>query len=144
VQAFVDSTRAGAGRTPRRYATLEEAFERMRSENKHLSEAQARHLTVHGSNQNEDGTYSWKFDNQTHVMAPFDLTLEQTHALWRRIDAPLLLISGSESEFGRYQSGDPADYFPNAESRVFEEAGHWVQHDQLDRFVDEVKDFFAQ
>ncbi len=28
-----------------------------------LSEAQARHLTIHGVNQNEDGTYSWKFDN---------------------------------------------------------------------------------
>lgn len=142
IQSFVDSTRGSAGRTPRRYATLEEAFERMRTENKHLSEAQARHLTVHGSNQNEDGTYSWKFDNQTHVMAPFDLTLAQTQQLWSRINAPLLLISGSESEFGRHQPGDPAEHFNNARSVWFDHAGHWVQHDQLDRFVGEVRGFF--
>tara|TARA_B110000305_G_C19464613_1_gene656978 strand:- start:7891 stop:8766 length:876 start_codon:yes stop_codon:yes gene_type:complete len=142
IQSFVESTRGSAGRTPRRYSTLEEAFERMRTENKHLSEAQARHLTVHGSNQNEDGTYSWKFDNQTHVMAPFDLTLTQTKQLWSRIQAPLLLISGSESEFGRHQPGDPAAHFPNARSVRFDQAGHWVQHDQLDRFVTEVRAFF--
>ena len=35
----------------------------MQTENPHLSEEQARHLTIHGSNQNEDGTFSWKFDN---------------------------------------------------------------------------------
>ena len=34
-------------------------------------------------------------------MAPFDLNLEQTRALWSRIDAPLLLVSGSESEFAK-------------------------------------------
>ncbi|MFZ8973780.1 MAG: alpha/beta fold hydrolase, partial [Pseudomonadales bacterium] len=144
IQTFVDSTRASAGRSPRRYASLEEAFQRMRSENKHLSEAQARHLTVHGSNQNEDGSYSWKFDNQTHVMAPFDLTLEQSHALWARISAPLLLMSGSESEFGRFQQGDPARHFANARSLVFEQAGHWIQHDQLDRFISEVRAFFGE
>ena len=35
----------------------------MQEENPHLSPEQARHLTQHGVNQNEDGTYSWKFDN---------------------------------------------------------------------------------
>ena len=38
-------------------------FNRMQEANRHLSPEQARHLTQHGVNQNEDGTYSWKFDN---------------------------------------------------------------------------------
>ena len=141
IRNWVDSTRASAGRSPRRYGSLEEAFERMQAENKHLSESQARHLTAHGSNQNEDGSYSWKFDNQTHVMAPFDLTLDQTQTLWARITAPLLLISGSESQFGQHQKEDITRYFPDARSLVFENAGHWVQHDQLDRFVSEARLF---
>ena len=37
--------------------------QRVQTENPHLSEAQARHLTVHDSNQNEDGACGWKFDN---------------------------------------------------------------------------------
>jgi pimeloyl-ACP methyl ester carboxylesterase len=45
-----------AGRLPRRYASIEDAFRRMQEENPHLSAEQARHLTVHGVNLNEDGT----------------------------------------------------------------------------------------
>src|SRR5579875_567488 len=60
---WISNERALAGRLPRRYASIEEAVARMQSENRHLSPTQARHLTVHGVSQNEDGTYSWKFDN---------------------------------------------------------------------------------
>ena len=94
---WIDSTRKVSGRLPKRYATLEEAFRRMHAANSHLREDQARHLTIHGGNQNEDGTYSWKFDNYTHVMSAFDITFEETQDLWRRIDCPVLLVSGSES-----------------------------------------------
>src|SRR3546814_5360813 len=52
-----------AGRQPRRYATIDEALARMQEENQHLSPDRARHLTLHGVAQNEDGSYSWKFDN---------------------------------------------------------------------------------
>ena len=45
----------------------------MQEENPHLSAEQARHLTVHGVNQNEDGTYSWKFDNYVRVFPPYDM-----------------------------------------------------------------------
>jgi pimeloyl-ACP methyl ester carboxylesterase len=57
---WVREQRGLAGRLPRRYASIEDAFRRMQEENPHLSAEQARHLTVHGVNQNEDGTYSWK------------------------------------------------------------------------------------
>ena len=50
------------------------ACKRMQEENKHLSPEQARHLTQHGVNQNEDGTYSWKFDNYVRVWPPYDMT----------------------------------------------------------------------
>ncbi|MEJ0070194.1 MAG: alpha/beta fold hydrolase [Pseudomonadota bacterium] len=60
---WVEEQRGLAGRLPRRYASIEDAFKRMQEENKHLSPEQARHLTQHGVNQNEDGSYSWKFDN---------------------------------------------------------------------------------
>ncbi|MBI1187029.1 MAG: alpha/beta fold hydrolase, partial [Alphaproteobacteria bacterium] len=56
-RAWIDERRAAAARLPKRYATIEDALARMKSENNYLSDAQARHLTVHGVIQNEDGTY---------------------------------------------------------------------------------------
>jgi pimeloyl-ACP methyl ester carboxylesterase len=53
LQAWVADLRKASGRIPRRYDSLENAYERMQTENPHLSEAQARHLTIHGSNQND-------------------------------------------------------------------------------------------
>jgi pimeloyl-ACP methyl ester carboxylesterase len=143
MKSWVEQTRKVAGRLPKRYATLEEAYERMQEANKHLSSAQAQHLTIHGSNQNEDGTYSWKFDNYTHVMSPFDMTQAQSRELWQRINAPILLISGKESWHGQGGREDPAQYFPNARHVQIENAGHWVHHDQLEQFLALSRDFFA-
>ena len=47
MRKWIADQRGLSGRLPRRYATLEDAFKRMRDENKHLSEAQARHLVTH-------------------------------------------------------------------------------------------------
>lgn len=144
LKEWIESTRKMAGRIPKRYPTLEEAYTRMHEANSHLRPDQARHLTIHGSNQNEDGTYSWKFDNYTHAMSPFDMSQEETKELWARMDLPLLLVSGSESWHGQGKSEDPARFFPNASHVMVEDAGHWVHHDQLDKFIDITSDFFAE
>ena len=70
ITEWVDFTRGISGRVARRYPSIEEAFQRMQEANPHLTPDQARHLTVHGVNQNEDGTYSWKYDNYTRIRAP--------------------------------------------------------------------------
>jgi pimeloyl-ACP methyl ester carboxylesterase len=144
MREWIDETRKISGRLPKRYANLEEAYQRMQAANGHLSAERARHLTVHGSDQNEDGTYSWKFDNYTHVMSPYDLNLDQVHELWGRIDAPVLLVNGKESGFKHTERPDQTQYFQNARQVVVEEAGHWVQHDQLDEFLGLTRDFFSE
>ena len=134
-----DELRKISGRTPRRYASLEDAFARMQDENPHLSGEQARHLTVHGANQNEDGTFSWKFDNYVRVFKPLGLNPEETRYLWSRITCPTLLIRGTESwasdpvEDGRITS------FQNADVAKIEGAGHWAHHDRLDVFLELVQ-----
>jgi len=140
---WIEGTRKMSGRMPKRYERLEEAYDRMQSANSHLKPQQARHLTDHGSNQNEDGTYSWKFDNYTHVMSPFDMNHEETRELWNRIDCPILLISGSES-WHNQRKDDPAEHFQNAEHVIVKNAGHWVHHDQLVEFTGLVTDFFDE
>ena len=82
VRSWVDDMRKLSGRLPRRYDTLDDAFKRMRDENPHLSEEQARHLTLHGANQNEDGTYSWKFDNYVRVFSMSGLPNEEVKKMY--------------------------------------------------------------
>lgn len=143
IRQWVGDTRQLAGRIPRRYASIEEAYGRMQGENKHLTPEQARYLTVHGIAQNEDGTYSWKFDNYVRSFSPVDFRPEELQELWRNITCPVLLVNGKES-----WASDPArdgqiQYFQNARTVAFDGAGHWVHHDRLDAFLAEVRGFLA-
>ena len=139
---WIEQTRKMAGRLPKRYENLEEAFERMHEANSHLRADQARHLTAHGSDQNEDGSYSWKFDNYTHVMSPLDILPHETRELWGRIDSPVMLVSGSESWMDSVEREKHVTYFKDATHVTVQDAGHWVQHDQLDEFLRLTRDFF--
>jgi pimeloyl-ACP methyl ester carboxylesterase len=133
---WIEEQRAMAGRLPRRYASIEEALARMRAENAHLTPEQARYLTVHGVSQNEDGTYSWKFDNYVRGFSPVDLTLDEQHSLWSRIACPTLLVYGKESWASNPEEDGRIRFFSNARVVSFERAGHWVHHDRLDAFLD--------
>ena len=144
IDEWIEGLRKTAGRTPRRYHSLEDAFQRMQEENPHLSADQARHLTVHGSNQNEDGTYSWKFDNYVRNFFPIGLSPEQSNALHARITCPTLLIRGTESWASDPSRDGRAKHFGNARVANIEKAGHWVHHDQLDEFMQVVQAFLAE
>jgi pimeloyl-ACP methyl ester carboxylesterase len=144
LRGWIDGMRRSAGRTPRRYASLEDAFQRMRDENPHLSEAQARHLTIHGSNQNEDGTYSWKFDNYVRANAPLHLPYAEVEQLHSNITCPTLLMVGAESWASDPAADGRAARFHNARVVRVPNAGHWVHHDQLDVFLTEVRGFLAE
>ena len=140
---WIGQVREFAARQPRRYASLDEAVARMREENAFLSEELAHHLTVHGVRRNEDGTYSWKFDNYVRVFYPQRYDAGETRELWGRVTCPTLLLHGSES-----WAGDPAqdgrlEAFPNARSSCIEGAAHWVHHDRTEVFLAEVAKFLA-
>ncbi len=138
---WIREQRGLAGRLPRRYASIEDAFHRMQEENPHLTAAQARHLTVHGVNQNEDGTYSWKFDNYVRAWPPYDMPGRDVRFLWSRIACPTLLLYGKESRFGSPAEDGRAAPFRDARVVGVEGAGHWLHHDRLDDFLRIVREF---
>lgn len=142
VRDYIGEKRKAAGRLPRRYPTLEDAYARMKGENPYLTDAQARHLTLHGINRNEDGTFSWKFDPHLNVDgAPYDITGEQRNELWGAITCPTLLMNGADSWAGNPIENGMIEPFRNAEVIEFENAGHWLHHDQFDTFIATLKDF---
>jgi len=144
MQRWIDEQRGLAGRMARRYASIEDAFKRMQEANKHLAPEQARHLTQQGVNQNEDGTYSWKFDNYVRAWPPYDMTQAEVEELWGRITCPTLLVYGKESWASNPLEDGRIAHFKTAEVVSFESAGHWVHHDRLDDFTATVQRFLGE
>jgi pimeloyl-ACP methyl ester carboxylesterase len=70
-----------------------------------------------------------------------DGALEQ---LWGRIRCPTLLVYGAESWSSNPLDDGRAAHFKNAQVALFENAGHWVHHDQLDKFLALVRSFLAE
>ncbi|MBK75861.1 MAG: alpha/beta hydrolase [Henriciella sp.] len=138
---MIDDKRGLAGRQPKRYDTLEQAYARMKEENSFLTAEQARHLTINGIARNEDGTYSWKFDNYLRVWESVDITHEQVAELWSNISCPTLLLYGEKSWASNPAEDGRIQHFKHADVKMFPEAGHWLHHDQFDLFIETLRDF---
>lgn len=141
LRKWIEAKRAAAGRQVKRYPSIEAALARMQTENGYLTDEQARHLTIHGVSRNEDGSYSWKFDNYLNVWPEFDLSEGQLAELWAAINCPSLLLYGANSWFANPAKDGRIDHFQNASVVEFADAGHWLHHDQFDRFMAEVRGF---
>ena len=69
------------------------------------------------------------------------MNMEDSVALLSRIECPTLLVRGAESNAPDPKEDGRAEVFQNVRIETVEEAGHWVHHDQLDIFMDLLKDF---
>ncbi|QUM71123.1 alpha/beta fold hydrolase [Sphingopyxis granuli] len=138
---WIEDKRQAAGRIPKRYATLDDALARMMAENSYLTPEQARHLTVQGINRNEDGSWSWKFDNYLNVWSGFDMPQDDIASLWAAIACPTLLLYGADSWASNPEKDGRLKHFRTAKVIEFEKAGHWLHHDQFDRFMSTLEEF---
>jgi len=140
VREWIEKKRASAGRIPRKYATIGDALARMRGENTYLTADQAEHLTIHGVNRNEDGTFSWKFDPHLNNW-PVETGYEELNSVWEAITCPTLLLYGANSWASNPETDGRLRYFSTASVIEFENAGHWLHHDQFDRFIATLREF---
>ena len=143
MREWVESMRKLEQRQLRTYATFEEATERMVEANSHLSPELARHLTVTGVRQAENGEYTWKFDNFTHAGSPYEFNMEDARDLWNQIRCPILILWGEESWGRRFKALDLSSFHTYRSERI-EKAGHWVHHDQFEVFMNLVNGFLAE
>lgn len=142
MREWITQMRSYAGRHARRYASLDEAVQRMQEANKRLTAEQAYHLTLHGTYLNEDGTYTWKFDNYVRSQSPYEFNVEEARSIWQRITCPTLLLRGTESWATDPMHDGRASAFQQVRCVNIARAGHWVHHDQLEEFLRVVRVFF--
>lgn len=141
MRGWIEKIRDVEHHPSRSYPTLAAAVARMQEANPFLSAEMARHLTLHGTNWNADGSLVWKFDNYTRVLSPFGMTLEDLKGFLSAIECPTLLFWGRQS-FARDPETDPlAQAIRHQKIVKVDQAGHWLHHDQLEIFLRETREF---
>ncbi len=141
---WIEAVRGIEKRKSKLYPSLDAAVARMKEANTRLSDEVARHLTLHGTNWDPDGSLVWKFDNYVRALPPLIFNVQESAEVYGQITAPTLLFWGLES-FAPVPDQDPrVKAIRNCKLIKVEKAGHWVHHDQLELFLRETKEFLAQ
>jgi pimeloyl-ACP methyl ester carboxylesterase len=137
VRHWIETVRDLEKRHPKSYPNIEAAIARMKEVNPRLSEQVARHLTLHGTNWESDGSLLWKFDNYARAISPYGHHMQDAVELFGQITCPVLFFWGLES-FLPVPEDDPR-YQAVLHRRLIKvpNAGHWVHHDQLHLFLRE-------
>ncbi|MEL7536489.1 MAG: alpha/beta hydrolase [Pseudomonadota bacterium] len=141
VRQWIAARQRATSMTPKTYASIDAAIDRMCAVNEHLSHEQASHLTRHGVTHNADGTVSWKFDPCVRLFSPIDLTQADFESLWAAITCPVLLCYGAESWASNPARDGRAERFADARVVEYDNAGHWPHHDQTDAFINDLRAF---
>ena len=141
LESWISQRHALSSRNEKRYENFDDAVSRMMAANSHLSYETAEHLTRHGVKQNEDGTYSWKFDNYIRSWPAYDMPQDLINSLWSQITCPTLLVGGRDSWHQDPTITGRIKFFKNVKVKIFDKAGHWVHHDRREDFIELVNDF---
>jgi pimeloyl-ACP methyl ester carboxylesterase len=134
---WIESVRNIEKRKQKSYPSLEAAIARMKEANPHLSDEVAKHLTLHGTNWEPDGSLVWKCDNYARLFAPYGHRIDDSAELFGQIRCPILLFWGLESFLPVPETDPRRKGIRNCRMVRVENAGHWLHHDQLDLFLRE-------
>src|SRR5258708_12254381 len=108
---------------------------RMNEANPRLSDEVARHLTLHGTNWNSDGSLIWKFDNYVRAFSPYGQHVPDAVELFGQIVSPTLIFWGLESFFALPHPDPRLKAIPNSRLVPFPNPCHWTPHYHLDLFL---------
>lgn len=127
--------------TPKRFASIEDAAKRLQQHpyRPRLSNDLALHLARHGVRPHEDG-FVFKRDPLTAVFSPEDFFLEGPAAR-AAVEAPVLLFWGPESWTSHPDEDGRAAALKHHRTIVYEQAGHWLHHDQPEAFLADLRAF---
>jgi pimeloyl-ACP methyl ester carboxylesterase len=144
IRRWIEKVRETEQREPRSYPNLDAAVARMKEANPHLSDEVARHLTLHGTNWQSNGSLVWKFDNYARVFPPMGLDLEEFKTVIGEIACPVQLFWGLESWAPDPEKDGRTETLRDYRMVHVANAGHWVHHDQLDLFLRESTAFLLE
>ena len=131
------------------YRSFDEVAVRLRKGNPRLTEARAAFLARHWGKQLESGEVVLASDPLHKTVNPYLFRIEEAIACWRRITAPVLLVSGKQSDIpGRMkdtpkQLAERKGAFRDRREIELDDCGHMMHHDQPERLAAILEDFLG-
>ena len=134
LRTWVLGERDLSARLPRRYATAEEAVDRMREAHPELDPALIEHLARHGLRAGSSGGFEWKYDNAARLRPPDDADGRDLDETLAAIRCPVLLTYGDQS----WIPLPPEERLARLRDHrlaMFPGASHWLHHQARERFL---------
>ncbi len=131
------------------YRSFEEVAARLRRKNPRLSEEQAAFLARHWAKRLDNGDVVLASDPRHKLVNPYLFRVEEAIACWRRVTAPVLLVSGSQSEIPARMKDTPEQLaerkgaFRDRREVVLDDCGHMMHHDQPQRLARIIEEFLT-
>lgn len=142
---WLDQLRNPQGFKP--YRSFDEVAARLKKNNPRLTGEHADFLARHWAKQLASGEVALLSDPRHKTFNPYLFRIDEAIACWRRIAAPVLLVSGKLSEIpGRMkdtpdQLAERKGAFRDRREVELEDAGHMMHHDQPQRLARIIEDF---
>lgn len=142
-------------RTPpvmRSYGSQAEVAARLQKTNPRLSDERAAFLSGHWARETAPGVWEILGDPAHKGISPLLYQRDETMACWARIEAPTLYMEASDTDLWRWMGAREEARLeidrriatiPNVTSRMIENAGHMLHHDQPEILADIIEGFLA-
>lgn len=131
----------------RDYESFDTLADRLCGNNARLSRERALFLARHWGRAKPDGRVELASDPAHRIVNPVLYRLEEAEACWRNVTAPVLWVTGAESETYAQLRLSPEDLVTRKAcireltERVIADAGHMLHHDQPERLADVIEEF---
>jgi pimeloyl-ACP methyl ester carboxylesterase len=134
----------------RPYRSFEEVARRLQKTNPRLTDERAAFLAQHWARRADNGAIVLAADPRHKLVNPYLFRIEEAIACWRRITAPVLLVTGQLSEMKSRMKDTPAQLaervgaFRDRREIEIGDAGHMMHHDQPERFAAAIEAFVLE
>ena len=133
----------------RDYADRDDLAARLRDDNPRLTPDQAKFLALHIGIENEAGGIDIAIDPVHRLKNPVLYRIEESMACWRRIEAPVLLVTGPDSKIAQkfFAPGsnerESFKVYQKLKEVLLADCGHNMHHDQPAAVARLIEDFIS-
>jgi pimeloyl-ACP methyl ester carboxylesterase len=131
----------------RPYKSFAEVAARLKRNNPRLDSVKSEYLARQWARELPSGEVMLASDPRHKIVNPYLFRIDEILACWRRITAPVLLVTGKDSHSSGWLRDTPQQLaerksaFHNLREVSMENCGHMIHHDQPQRLAEHIEEF---
>lgn len=124
--------------------------DRLQQNNSRLTRERAEFLARHWGKETEDGKVVLRGDPAHKIVNATLYRVDESHACWQRVTAPVLWVDASESDTLKRMGLSPEEHasrraaFARLRYETVTDAGHMLHHDQPEKVARLIEDFLLE